>query len=80
MLFYLGTNHGNRKLVHQVMNKQFKNITDSEIQALVDKELEWEEGKRVCEAISCNTDFIKRYNNLKIQKSLLQNWWVSKSD
>ncbi len=52
-----------------------KNISDFDIQALIDNELDWEEEKRVKSAIDKDAKFIERYKILKDQKKLLQNWW-----
>ncbi len=52
-----------------------KNISDFDIQALIDNELDWEEEKRVKLAINRDAQFIERYESLKNQKKLLQDWW-----
>lgn len=62
------------------MIQNLPNITDYDIQALVDNELDWEEEKRVREAIKYNSQFMKRYNTLKNQKTLIQNWWKKKTN
>lgn len=62
------------------MTKNLSNITDHDIQALIDNELEWEHEKRVREAIKYNLQLMKRYNTLKSQKTLIQNWWKMKTN
>lgn len=62
------------------MIQNLPNITDYDIQALIDNELDWEEEKRVREAIKYNSQFMKRYNTLKNQKTLIQNWWKKKTN
>lgn len=62
------------------MIQNLPNITDYDIQALIDNELDWEEEKRVREAIKYNSQFMKRYNTLKNQKTLIQNWWKKKAN
>jgi len=53
------------------MNK----ISDYDIQALIDEELNLEEKDRVETAILNDDSFTKRYEELKSQKILLQKWW-----
>ena len=55
-----------------------RNISDFDIQALIDNELCHEEEKRVRNAIQNDAKFIQRYEELKNQKDLLQNWWKNK--
>ncbi len=50
-------------------------ITDLDIQALVDNELDQKDQERVRKAIECNAYFLVRYEELKKQKKLLQDWW-----
>lgn len=52
-------------------------ITDYDIQALTDEELDWETRKKVMDTINADPQSLKRYNHLKKQKSLLKNWWAS---
>ena len=59
-------------------DKMPQNITDLDIQALVDSELDHEEAKKVRAFIASNKSAQKRYNELKNQKSLLKNWWQQK--
>ena len=47
-------------------------ITDLDIQALVDNELDWEDQKRVRKAIECNAYFLVRYEELKKQKAWMK--------
>jgi len=54
-------------------------ITDNDIQALIDNELDWEQEKQVRRAINNNSIFTDLYNALKSQKQLLQIWWKQKS-
>lgn len=61
------------------MIKELIDITYYDIQALIDNELEWEEEKRVREAVRYNSQFMKRYNELKNQKALMQFWWKRKT-
>lgn len=53
-------------------------VTDFDIQALVDNELTWEEEKRVLNYIEQTPYAQKRYEELRRQKSVLQDWWKSK--
>lgn len=62
------------------MITKLKNITDFDIQALIDNELDWEEEKRIREAINYNSQFMERYNILQKQKILIQNWWKQKTN
>lgn len=57
----------------------YNNITDQDIQALIDSELDWETEKKVRQAISKDTVYQNRYHLLKSQKTLLQTWWKQKS-
>ncbi|MGB4108032.1 MAG: hypothetical protein WBK55_09610 [Alphaproteobacteria bacterium] len=54
-----------------------QNITDFDIQALVDNELSWEKQKAVRARIHADPDLRRRYNELCRQKQLLQEWWES---
>lgn len=51
-----------------------KHITDYDIQALVDNELDWEGEKNVRDHVARNTYAAQRFQDLKNQKQLLQNW------
>lgn len=50
-------------------------ITDYDIQALIDNELDWEEQKRVRKAIQENPFLLRRYNEYTKQKNLIQKWF-----
>lgn len=52
-----------------------KPITDLDIQALVDNELDEEEKQRVTKFIRSNHGARERYEELKLQKTLLNQWW-----
>lgn len=52
-----------------------QNITDYDIQALVDNELPWEEEKRIRAYITSNPDAHERYKELCRQRALLKDWW-----
>jgi hypothetical protein len=52
-----------------------QSVTDFDIQALADDELEWEEAKRVRAHLDTNPDAQRRYNELCRQKNLLKVWW-----
>ena len=51
------------------------NITDFDIQALVDNELEWEQAKYVLAHIDQHPTAQRRYEELVRQKKLLKDWW-----
>ena len=51
------------------------NITDWDIQALIDNQLDWEREKIVRKIIFENPSFTKRYNELMMQKKSIQNWY-----
>ena len=50
-------------------------VSDFDIQALVDNELDWESEKVVFEAISQDPKLQARYEQLKAQKKIVQIWW-----
>lgn len=50
-------------------------ITDYDIQALVDNELPYERKKEVMDRIKEDPNFNRRYQQLILQKQLLQLWW-----
>lgn len=52
-----------------------QNITDYDLQALVDNELDWEDQKHVLDYIECTPEAKKRYEELKAQKEVLQRWY-----
>lgn len=53
---------------------QYLPITDYEIQAYIDNELEREDAKRIHLFIQSNECARKRYQELKEQKDLIQKW------
>lgn len=53
-------------------------ITDFDIQALVDNELNWEQEKRVRLHLDTDPKAKARYEMLRTQKGLLQDWWRGK--
>lgn len=54
------------------------NITDYEIQALIDNELDQETEKHIRSIINKNPAYLNRYNELLKQKKIIQNWFSSK--
>lgn len=54
---------------------EYKTVTDYDIQALVDHELDWEEEKNVVNFILTHDDAKRRYDELKAQKKILKMWW-----
>ena len=54
-------------------------ITDYDIQALIDNELEWEDQKNVLDHIENDLEASKRYKELKAQKELINRWYRSKT-
>lgn len=52
-------------------------VTDYDIQALVDDELEYEEAKRIRDHIERFPEAKKRYLELFSQKNILKMWWQS---
>lgn len=60
-------------------NDMAYHITDHDIQALIDNELDAEEEKFVRELIKKNIYAQKRYEELKKQKNLIQMWWSKKN-
>ena len=57
------------------MTTEQQNITDYDIQALVDNELSWEEEKRIRAHVVSNPDAHRRYKELCRQRNLLKDWW-----
>ena len=55
-------------------------ITDYDIQAFIDNELDWEQEKRVMQYIESNYTAKKRYEELLNQKKILQEWFRVKHD
>ena len=52
-------------------------VTDYDIQALVDDELEYEEAKKIRDYVERNPGAKKRYLELFAQKNILKMWWHS---
>jgi len=50
-------------------------VTDMDIQALVDNQLNWEEEKRVRRHLFQSPDAQKRYDQLRQQKQIMLMWW-----
>ena len=50
-------------------------ITDADIQALIDNELDRENEKRVRSCLEKNRKAQERYETLKHQKDLIKLWW-----
>ena len=57
-----------------------KNITDNDIQALIDDELDREETAYVRTAIESNHQLLNRYNELLRQKDLIRNWFQTHNE
>ena len=58
-----------------MMGMSAQNISDYEIQALVDNELDWEKEKRVRAFVDNNARAQERYQELIEQKEILREWW-----
>ena len=58
-----------------IMNAYINTITDYDIQALIDDELEHERAKQVMLHVEQNRRAQERYIELKEQKDLLKQWW-----
>lgn len=54
-----------------------KTVTDFDIQALIDNELDWEDEKRVRDYLRSHDWAKKRYEELRAQKETLQRWWMN---
>lgn len=54
-------------------------VTDYDIQALVDNELEHEDAERVRQHIERSNNARQRYEQLLKQKALLMSWWTNGS-
>lgn len=52
-----------------------RNVTDLDIQALVDGQVDEKASIRLMEAITGNPDLYKRYRQYQKQKKLLKLWW-----
>lgn len=55
-------------------------ITDTDIQALIDNELDHESEQRVRTCLNQNRKAKERYETLKQQKELLKLWWKQKNE
>ena len=55
------------------------NVTDFDIQALIDNELDYETEKTVMSYLDKDVKAKERYDTLKRQKKLLQEWWRNQS-
>lgn len=56
------------------MGQQLPPVTDYDIQALIDNELDWESEKRVRIHIECNAAARRYYEDLVHQKKMLRLW------
>jgi anti-sigma factor RsiW len=54
-------------------------VTDYDIQALVDGQLERDEEKRIWRHIEKNSLHLRRYEELVTQKKLLLMWWAGEN-
>ena len=54
-------------------------LSDYDIQALIDNELDWERAKIVMAHIDTDPTLKKRHTLLLAQKHLLQNWWQAQA-
>jgi anti-sigma factor RsiW len=57
---------------------QCKYVSEFDIQALVDNELEWEEEKRIHAYLTENPTARKYYEEMLEQKNRLKKWWRGK--
>ncbi|GEM_PF-3043870 len=64
---------------HIMFDNKQKSITDYDLQALIDNELEYEDQKHILDHIEQNPEMKKRYEELKAQKNALQRWYSSKN-
>lgn len=62
-----------------VARKMGDNVSDYEIQALVDGQLDREEERRVWNEIQHNSLFMRRYEELVAQKKMLLSWWAEEN-
>jgi anti-sigma factor RsiW len=58
-----------------VMDISDRKVTDYDIQALIDGELDEEQKKQVLEALTSDQALFSRYLVYKRQKGLLKSWW-----
>lgn len=52
-----------------------ENITEFDIEALVDSQLDWEREKKVWSVLAHNQMLYEHYKGLVAQKKLLRSWW-----
>lgn len=57
--------------------QDFHDVTDWDIQALVDNELDWERRKRVQRFVEADRQARARHEELVLQKKALQRWWTA---
>lgn len=50
-------------------------LSDFDIQAYLDNELDWERAKAVLAYIESDPQAKQRYEHLRAQKGLLRDWW-----
>ncbi len=62
-----------------VARQMSDDVTDYDIQALVDGQLEREEEKRIWCHIEKNSLHLRRYEELVAQKKLLLMWWAGEN-
>lgn len=62
-----------------VARKMADNVSDYEIQALVDGQLDRDEERRVWNEIQHNSLFMRRYEELVAQKKMLLSWWAEEN-
>lgn len=56
------------------------NITDDDIQALLDNELSAEEEQEIMGELRNNPEMMRRFMLLRQQKKLLQLWWAKEKE
>lgn len=62
-----------------VAEKMGDTVTDYDIQALVDGQLDRDEERRVWREIEHNSLYMRRYEELVAQKKLLLSWWAAEN-
>ena len=55
-------------------------ITELDIEALVDSQLDWEQEKRVRHEMTTNPSLMLYYSQLISQKKLLASWWQQEQE
>jgi anti-sigma factor RsiW len=58
-----------------IQSMSLQNITDYDLQALVDNELDWEDQKAVLDHVERDPEAKKRYEELKAQKEALKKYF-----